>query len=771
MRIYLFTFLALTVSVFQASAQVTLLPMGEQTEWQYLDDGSDPGKEWSSLDFDSAAWKKGASPLGYGEGTETTKLSFGDDAEAKHVTTYFRTSFSVNAEKTGKIEQLGLSIRRDDGAVVYINGKEALRSNMPAGSIESDTFATNAIGGETEAEYHKHLVPASFLSKDGKNVVAVEVHQADPGSSDLYFDLEISGLRAGEAPKRDFYRDGMAAVSNRDYEKAAELLKQLSPEHPNYAETMAFLGHQLYGEALGRGVEGLPFVKIAYDLKPDDRNVLRAYIKAHVLSGVLFDDKSIARERSKKIPEEFAFLVTMPDFDDKSKPFTRAELEEDLDYLEHVFEKCFAYLELRPVDYRAAFDAIRVSLKDETPGVTFQICISKLITLFADGHAGVRLHESQFLPRGYAPFDAGSYKDRIYLYSDGAFLDKEHPYVTAIDGKPIAEWMKVAGYLVVKDSPQWHRRQSLKLLRYITYLRAELGLPAGDAIKLSLESEDGKARKEMEVKLQRGLTRTPDFPSGDSRLIGKTGYLRVPAMTSSPRFLEEIEDWMDKFRDTEGMIIDLRGNSGGTKDILFTLFPYFMAPDAPMKVVELSTYRMPMNIPKPAPQGFMMSDMSAQPVTSKRWTTDAQRKQVNDFIARFKPEWKLPMEKFSAWHVLALDAGINPKAYHYQKPLIILHDAGTFSAGDIFLGAFEDHPNTTLMGEASGGGNGWMEGYTLPNTHLPVTLCQSAKFRPNGKLYDGEGIPPKVVMEATPQDILGESDTVLDAAVKRLTEM
>ena len=139
-----------------------------------------------------------------------------------------------------------------------------------------------------------------------------------------------------------------------------------------------------------------------------------------------------------------------------------------------------------------------------------------------------------------------------------------------------------------------------------------------------------------------------------------------------------------------------------------------------------------------------------------------------NFIAQFEPEWKLPMEKFSMWHVLALDAGINPDAYHYDKPLIILHDAGTFSAGDIFLGAFEDHPNTTLMGEASGGGNGWMDSYVLPNTQIPLTLCASAKFRPNGKPYDGVGVPPNVKMLATPQDILGKSDTVLDAALKRL---
>ncbi len=63
-----------------------------------------------------------------------------------------------------------------------------------------------------------------------------------------------------------------------------------------------------------------------------------------------------------------------------------------------------------------------------------------------------------------------------------------------------------------------------------------------------------------------------------------------------------------------------------------------------------------------------------------------------------------------------------------------------------------------------------MDRYTLPNSRLGVVLCQTAKFRPTGEPYDGVGVPPDVVMEATPQDLLGESDAVLDAAVKRLSK-
>ena len=62
-----------------------------------------------------------------------------------------------------------------------------------------------------------------------------------------------------------------------------------------------------------------------------------------------FDPAAIARERKHPVAAEHKFLVTRPELKD-SELVPRKELEEDLDYLEHVLVKCFSYLELRPVD-------------------------------------------------------------------------------------------------------------------------------------------------------------------------------------------------------------------------------------------------------------------------------------------------------------------------------------------------------------------------------------------------------------------------------------
>ncbi len=756
----------LWIAVGLTSAETSLVPAGGETTWRYLDDKAVPGEGWSAPGFDDSEWKKGRGPLGYGKDGVETLIQFGANPEEKPLTVYFRTTFQGPSKEKSEFAELGLIVSYDDGVAVYLNGEEVARGNLEEGQLTPERAAIRAVRESGELVT---TIPVGSLKYGALNTLAVEVHQAGPTSSDLYLDLKLSGLQEGEKPVLDPYREGMRALQRGDAEEGSRLLSQMSPGHPEYARTMAMLGWQVFAEGLGEPKRGLPFVKKAYEVAPTDRQVVRSYIKTHILSGVLFDPAAIARERKNTVIDEHKFLVSKPKLR-ASELISRPDLEADLDYLEHVLVKCFSYLELRPVDYRGALDAIRGSLDEETSLNQFRLQLAKLISLFCDGHARLASPPSLYMPRGYAPFVAGSYKDRVYLADGESFLDPKHPYVASMDGRPIAEWLEVASYTVVKESPQWRLRQSLQMLSYVNYIRAELGLPAKDTIQLELESKNRKSSRKIEVEVARRPQKEAEFPKGGSRKIGEVGYIRLPQMTGSSRFLTQLNRLMGQFKDTKGMIIDVRGNPGGSKNILLTLMPYFLKPGDPMRIIEFSAYRKPMELPRPMPDGFNMSSMSAQPVTSSHWKTDEQRNYIGDAIKAFKPTWALPEGKFSDLYVLAFDSTMNSESYYYEKPLIILQDSGSFSASDIFLGGFKGLPNTTLMGTASGGGNGWMDSYTLPNTELEVVLCQTAKFRPSGEPFDGLGVPPDIVMEATPRDRMGKSDSVLDAALLRLAK-
>lgn len=152
--------------------------------WKYDDTGTDLGTAWRSPAFDDSGWSAGPAELGYGQGDEATVISYGPDASNKRPTAYFRHAFEV--PEPAAVSNLSVRVKRDDGVVVYLNGTEVLRNNMPAGTI---AYATLASGNGDEGIV-TGCVPQSLLVA-GRNVIAAEVHQVAATSSDLSFDLAL----------------------------------------------------------------------------------------------------------------------------------------------------------------------------------------------------------------------------------------------------------------------------------------------------------------------------------------------------------------------------------------------------------------------------------------------------------------------------------------------------------------------------------------------------------------------------------------------------
>ncbi len=183
-------------SAFSASANFTTLASGTDSlittnsSWKYLDNGSNQGTAWSAGAFNDTTWVSGNAELGYGDGGEATVVSFGANSSAKYVTTYFRKTFSV--ANSLAYASLALNVIRDDGIIVYINGTEVFRNNMPTGTVGYTTLATTAIGGTDESTWNTaNLSTTSIVT--GNNIIAVEIHQAAVTSSDISFNLRLYG--------------------------------------------------------------------------------------------------------------------------------------------------------------------------------------------------------------------------------------------------------------------------------------------------------------------------------------------------------------------------------------------------------------------------------------------------------------------------------------------------------------------------------------------------------------------------------------------------
>lgn len=184
-------FLLLGNAVF---AQTTLLPAG--SSWKYLDNGSNQGTGWRASSFNDAAWASGNAQLGYGDGDESTVVSYGPNSSNKYTTTYFRKAITIS--NVSSFTNYTLKVKRDDGVVVYINGTQRFRNNMPSGTISYTTKASTDASDDGNTWFSTTLANSNFVN--GTNVIAVEIHQRTASSSDISFDLELTATAVDVTP-------------------------------------------------------------------------------------------------------------------------------------------------------------------------------------------------------------------------------------------------------------------------------------------------------------------------------------------------------------------------------------------------------------------------------------------------------------------------------------------------------------------------------------------------------------------------------------------
>lgn len=169
--------------------------------WRYKDTSSDPGVDWAASAHPVGGdWKSGAGGIGYESGDTIslgTQLSH-PNSNPNYVYTYhYEREFDLSAAQLAGLQSLKLRHGFDDGAVVYMNGVEALRVNMPAGVVDASTLALG--GAEIDTLSADTTLPTGALVP-GSNRISVEVHQEGFGSSDTVFGLELDAEIAGIDP-------------------------------------------------------------------------------------------------------------------------------------------------------------------------------------------------------------------------------------------------------------------------------------------------------------------------------------------------------------------------------------------------------------------------------------------------------------------------------------------------------------------------------------------------------------------------------------------
>ncbi len=171
---------------------VTMLAFG--STWKYFSNGTRPAN-WQTVAFNDAAWSSGNGKFGYNAGQTTciasgcTPICSPAASCIKYRTYYFRTV--LNVPDPSVYTNIQLNLKRDDGVVIYINGVEVGRNNMPAGIPTQTTLASSDLNYPAGEDLQVNLSPTVFVA--GNNTIAVEVHVNKEKAEEMSFDMQILG--------------------------------------------------------------------------------------------------------------------------------------------------------------------------------------------------------------------------------------------------------------------------------------------------------------------------------------------------------------------------------------------------------------------------------------------------------------------------------------------------------------------------------------------------------------------------------------------------
>lgn len=432
----------------------------------------------------------------------------------------------------------------------------------------------------------------------------------------------------------------------------------------------------------------------------------------------------------------------------------------DLAFLQQNITDHYSYAELKGIDYPSEFQKLIQSLGEEVNVNSLTIEVHKTLSLFGDGHTRVR-GISSALGRGYLPFAIAPHNDKVICLNKNSldFLDTEYPFLHSINGIATEKLLEAAAKLDADGSKQFKTHKSVSRLRYIQYLLEQFNALNGKEIIVALHNNAGQL-KEFSLSISPNRNRSLARSSEHQLLESNIGYLRIPEMTSDEEFIRELANQMQKFKNSDGIVIDIRDNPGGSRDILRFLAPYFIPKKHDPIVVNAAVLRTDKK--QDNPEGYM-SNRYLFPVSSKK-LNDQTKASIKAFSKNFNPKWEFPKEKFSQWHYLVLES--NDEAYYYDKPVVVLINPNCFSATDIFAAAFKELPNVTLVGESTGGGSGRSQGYTLAHSNIKVRLSSMASFQPNGQLFEGNGVSPDIEVKESISDILRKTDSPFEKAIE-----
>ena len=253
----------------------------------------------------------------------------------------------------------------------------------------------------------------------------------------------------------------------------------------------------------------------------------------------------------------------------------------------------------------------------------------------------------------------------------------------------------------------------------------------------------------------------PEIIDGLFSLDDNIAYIKLPEMVSkdeAPLLFEKVNSFMKSIQNnSEALIIDVRANSGGTRDLLYEFAKYLIHPDS-IHIVNIVKQRGPLPLPKD-----YQESLHSRFLYSFSELDDREQKKATDFLKNFKPIYELDETKYSEYYFGILNGEkLSATQFYYNRPVYILANEKTFSAASVFVSAFKGIPNIKIVGITTDGSSGNSDWVDLPNSKLFGKISTMVSFQKNGKVLDGYGTTPDIKIERDMSQVLWRSDTQLE---------
>lgn len=371
---------------------------------------------------------------------------------------------------------------------------------------------------------------------------------------------------------------------------------------------------------------------------------------------------------------------------------------------------------------RAELPEIVNTATDEEFGQKFQLLANRL----NDGHTSISFSADV----AYAPIGHKRIGDKVFVtevFSDeytrqGVSRGTE---LVAIDDVPVIEYGNryVVPY-VPSSTPQWSENYSFNS---INLTKGDRGVP----VKLTFRNKDGKTFDITDNRQSPWNIANPDRSIRFDSLPGNIGLLTIPSFQAydveaqGQAFLEMYEQ---KILPTDGLIIDVRDNTGGNSllgEVVMMLLATDTIPQAPWQTPEYQ---------------------AAYASWGQKWHVKSEDSQpVVPYFIMYPEEVK-----------------------KYSKPIVMLVNACTFSAAEDFAVLFRNANRGKIIGTPTGGSTG-NPIYIDLGWGYYGRICTRHESFADGTEFIGIGIRPDIIVEETESVITG-NDNVIAEALKLLRD-